>query len=142
MSNLYIVKTHPEVVLPTRNTNGAAGMDLYAFIQNSIILEPQETVSIPTGLIMEIPKECYGQIATRSSVAKKGVIAVGGVIDCDYRGEIIILLSNLSKQKFIINNGDRIAQLIVYYIAFPEIQIVHQLSKSVRNDQGFGSSGK
>jgi dUTP pyrophosphatase len=143
----------------TRAYDGDAGMDLYAviprtrytyerFISEPTVLtgldiEPYESISIPTGIMCEIPSGYYGQVATKSSLARKGLIVLGGVIDSGYRGEIEVVLYNTTGKLKTVLQGDKIAQLIIIPIWHGETFQVNQtnLSESERGTKGFGSSG-
>ena len=127
--------------LPTRATVGSAGYDLYS--PDSGIIQPMERLLIPLHISIQLPVGTYGQIAPRSGLALKYGIQVGaGVIDEDYRGNVGVLLFNVSDKPFEFKKGDRVAQLIVKSYKSPEIKQVEQLDESNRGDGGFGSSGK
>ena len=131
--------------LPTYETEGAAGMDIRAFLTEEIILGPFERKLIPTGLFMEIPLGFEAQIRPRSGLAFKHGITVlntPGTIDADYRGEIKILLINLSQEKFTIQNGERIAQIVIAAHAKATFETVSVLGDTNRGIGGFGSTGK
>ena len=123
--------------LPTYQTEGSAGMDLRAFLTSPIVLKPLERILVPTGLYIELPLGLEAQIRPRSGLAfKNGVTVLNspGTIDSDYRGEIKVLLVNLSQENFEINHGERIAQT--------GWELVTSLTDSERNESGFGSTGK
>lgn len=135
---------------------GDAGLDLSFAGDLPIWVEPGKNISIPTGLAVEIPEGFYGQILGRSSLAKKGLVPLGGVIDSSYRGEIIIVLQNLNRfptewfhdsDSFKVEPGDRVAQLVVLpildFAGGGNIDVVDQseLSDTSRGDKGFGSTG-
>ena len=127
--------------LPTRGSPGAAGYDLYS--PESGVIHQMERVLIPLHLSIQLPVGTYGQIAPRSGLALKHGIQVGaGIIDEDYRGNVGVLLFNMSDKTFVYQKGDRIAQLIVKSYESPEMVQVDQLVDSVRGHGGFGSSGK
>lgn len=130
---------------PSFATKGSAGADLRAFLEESLILKPLERKLIPTGLKMEIPQGYEVQIRPRSGLAYKHGITVlnsPGTIDSDYRGDVGVLLINLSSADFVVNNGDRIAQMIVAKHEIPEFINHIKLTESSRGDGGFGSTGK
>jgi dUTP pyrophosphatase len=130
---------------PSLATKGAAGLDIRAFIENKIILKPMERKLISTGLKMEIPFGYEVQIRPRSGLAfKNGITVINspGTIDSDYRGEIGILLVNLSNEDFEINNGDRIAQMVLSKYEVPKFIETSEISISQRGEDGFGSTGK
>lgn len=132
---------HP---LPEYQTPLSAGMDLRANLDAPIVLKPLDRVLIPTGLFIALPEGYEAQIRPRSGLAYKHGITVlnsPGTIDADYRGEIKVLLINLSNQEFVINDGERIAQMIVAKHAFVEWLPVNVLTTTERNDGGFGSTG-
>ena len=141
---LKIKKLCPEAILPTKGTPDAAGGDLYALCEGGIVIAPGETVMIRTGLAMELPRDTVGLIFARSGTASKRGLAPAnkvGVIDNDYRGEIMVALHNHSSKEQRVENGERIAQLLVmpYYSAmFFEVD---ELSDTERGDGGFGSTG-
>ncbi len=130
--------------LPSYETSGSAGMDVRAFLDKELILKPMQRVLVPTGLYCEIEKGYEIQVRARSGLAlKKGISLVNGIgtIDSDYRGEIGIILINLGQEDFVINNGDRIAQLVVTRYEQVEIIEVEDISETDRSSGGFGSSG-
>ena len=130
--------------LPVYETELSAGMDVRAFIENPINLKPLERTLVKTGLYVELEKGFEIQVRPRSGLAlKKGITVLNspGTIDADYRGEIGIILINLSKEKFIINSGDRIAQLVVCKYEQPIIKLSDSLEETLRGKKGFGSTG-
>lgn len=131
--------------LPKYATEFSAGLDLFAFIQDSIVLKPMEKKLIPTGIFIELPENFEAQVRPRSGLAIKYGITVlnsPGTIDADYRGEIKVILINLSKSDFTINNGERIAQLIVNKYQRISWLEVDELVDTERSDGGFGHTGK
>lgn len=131
-------------VVPSYQTEGAAGADVCACIEQDIILEPGKRTLVPTGLCMEIPAGYEIQVRPRSGLAvKHGITCLNtpGTIDSDYRGEVKVLLINLGDQPFVIKNGDRIAQLVVAPVTQAEFSKVEILSDTVRGSGGFGSTG-
>ena len=132
-------------VLPTYGSAGAAGADLYACLTEPVIIEPGQTAFIPTGLAMEIPSGCAGLIYARSGMACKQGLAPAnkvGVIDSDYRGEILVALHNHGCQSRVIEPGQRIAQLLITPVLTPAYEEVPELSDTLRDAGGFGSTGK
>lgn len=130
--------------LPNYETFGSAGLDLRAFIPEPLILTPFQRILIPTGLFLELPLGYEAQIRPRSGLALKNGITVlnsPGTIDADYRGELKIILINLSQEPFSIHNGDRIAQMIVAKHERLNWQLVEQIHPSERGEQGFGHTG-
>lgn len=130
--------------MPEYKTPEAAGMDLMANIKESITLNSLERMLVPTGLYMEIPKGFEAQIRPRSGLAlKHGITCLNspGTIDADYRGEIGVILANLSKEPFEIKNGDRIAQMVIAKHETVSWELVEELSISERGEGGFGSTG-
>ena len=130
--------------LPHYETNSSAGMDLKAFIDEPIILNSLERKIIKTGLYISLPKGFEAQVRSRSGLSIKHGLCVlnsPGTIDADYRGEIGIILINLSKDSYTINNGDRIAQLVIASHEQAQWIEVNELSKTVRGINGFGSTG-
>jgi dUTP pyrophosphatase len=131
--------------LPAYQTEGSAGMDLRAFLTSPIVLKPLERILVPTGLYIELPLGLEAQIRPRSGLAFKNGITVlnsPGTIDSDYRGEIKVLLVNLSQENFEINHGERIAQMVIASVVQTGWELVTSLTDSERNESGFGSTGK
>lgn len=142
---LKFLKLNEKAVIPSYQTDGAAGMDLCALTNEPITLKPLERKLIPTGLKMELPKSYEAQVRPRSGMSiKHGITLVNcvGTIDEDYRGEICIPIVNLSTENFTINNGDRIAQMIIAPVTKANIEIVTELSNTQRGEGGFGSTGR
>mgnify|MGYP001269488700 FL=1 len=130
--------------LPKYETELSAGMDVRAFVETPITLEPLERALVKTGLFAELEKGFEIQVRPRSGLAlKKGITVLNspGTIDADYRGEIGVILINLSKEKFIINSGERIAQLVVSKHEQPIIKLSDSLGDTQRGEKGFGSTG-
>ena len=145
MVRVLIKRLSPSVQLPSYKTNGASGMDLMAFIEKPIELEPGKSCLVPTGLSVAFPEEYEIQIRPRSGLAAKNNITVlntPGTIDSDYRGELKIILFNHGNENFLINNSDRIAQMILTPVIKMELQETDELPKTVRGEGGFGSTGK
>lgn len=131
-------------ILPEYETPGSAGVDLRAHIKEPVTLQPGERALIATGLKMEIPAGCEGQIRARSGLAvRHGITLVNGVgtIDSDYRGEIKIALINLGEEDFVIENGDRIAQMVFSTYERAAFEISDELSETERSIGGFGHTG-
>ena len=132
--------------LPAYETKNSAGMDLRAYLPDGpITLEPMQRALVPTGLYMEIPEGYEGQVRPRSGLAIKNGISVlnsPGTIDADYRGQVCVILINLSDKSFVINSGDRIAQLIIAKCEQAEVVQVETLSETERGAGGFGHTGK
>ena len=145
MVKILVKKFDKNIKLPTYKTSGSSGMDLVAYIKNKITIDPGKTVMIPTGIAVAIPKNYEIQIRPRSGLAaKKGISVLNtpGTVDSDYRGEIIIILINLSKKSFVVKSGDRVAQMILCPVAKGKLQVVKNLPKTLRGKRGFGSTGK
>ncbi len=145
MVKILIKKLNSLVQLPSYKTKGASGMDLMACIEKPINLEPGKSCLVPTGLSVAFPEEYEIQIRPRSGLAAKNNISVlntPGTIDSDYRGEIKIILFNHSNENFIINNNDRVAQMVLTPIVKMELEEENELPKSIRGRGGFGSTGK
>jgi dUTP pyrophosphatase len=131
--------------LPAYATLGASGMDLRANLENTLPLQPMERCLIPTGLFISIPENYEAQIRPRSGLAiKQGITCLNtpGTIDADYRGEIKVILINLSTQVQIIENGDRIAQMVFCEVAKARLVQVNELEITARGEGGFGHTGK
>jgi dUTP pyrophosphatase len=145
MVKVLIKKLDSGVEIPTYKTTGASGMDLMAFIDQPIILAPKSSCLVPTGLSVAFTEEYEIQIRPRSGLAAKNNISVlntPGTIDSDYRGEIKIILFNHGNNEFVINNRDRIAQMILMPIRKMELEEVKNLPDTLRGKGGFGSTGK
>ena len=145
MVKVLIKKLNSKVQLPKYKTDGSSGMDLMAFLESPVNLKPQESELIPTGISIAIPEDTEIQIRPRSGLAAKSNISVlntPGTIDSDYRGEIKIILFNHGKEDFVVNNNDRIAQMILMPIVKAEFEEVENLPKTLRGSGGFGSTGK
>ena len=145
MVKILIKKNNKEVITPKYKTDGSSGVDLSAFLEKKVVIKPNSSELIPTGLQVAIPEELEIQIRPRSGLAAKesiGVLNSPGTIDSDYRGELKIILFNHGKEDFIINNGDRIAQMVLVPIVKMEFEEVDSLPNTVRGQGGFGSTGK
>ena len=145
MVKILVKKFDKNIKLPTYKTSGSSGMDLVAYIKNKITIDPGKTVMIPTGIAVAIPKNYEIQIRPRSGLAaKKGISVLNtpGTVDSDYRGEIKIILINLSKKSFVVKSGDRVAQMILCPVVRGKLLEVKNLPKTVRGKKGFGSTGK
>lgn len=132
-------------VLPTYGSADAAGADLYACLEQDVVIEPGESVFIPTGLAFEIPKGYAGLIYARSGLAcKRGLAPANkvGVVDSDYRGECMVVLHNHSLQAQRVSNGERIAQLVITPVYTPGFAVCDCLEDTERSSGGFGSTGK
>lgn len=140
MGDLPILKLHPDAKLPTRAHPDDAGLDLYSL--ETVTLEPGAGTHIKTGIALELPEGHVGLIADRSSMARRGLKTLGGVIDAGYRGELGVLIWNLSTKPQILERGDRIGQLLVIAVATPAPKEVPALSGTARGAGGFGSSGR
>ncbi len=137
---LKIKKLHPEAILPKYLHPGDAAMDLYA--NEAKILQPNQRELISTGIAMAIPQGSVGLIWDRSGMAANhGIKSMGGVIDSNYRGEIKVVLHNLSGQPFAIEKGTRIAQMLIQPVEQKQILEVEELDDTIRGEKGFGSSG-
>jgi len=131
-------------VMPVYKTNGAAGADVCAFIDSPVTIKPGKFAMIPTGLFFEIPYGYEIQVRPRSGLAAKNGVTVlntPGTIDSDYRGELKVILINLGEQDFVVNKGDRIAQIIVSPVTTADFTITDSLSDTQRGEKGFGSTG-
>ena len=145
MVRVLIKKLDPRVILPSYKTNGASGMDLMAFVKEKIVIKPQTSALIPTGLSVAFSEDYEIQIRPRSGLAAKNNISVlntPGTIDSDYRGELKIIIFNHSNHDFVVNNNDRVAQMVLIPIAKMELEEANELPKTLRGEGGFGSTGK
>ena len=144
MVKILIKKLNPDVKLPEYKTNGASGMDLVAYIQKPIKVKPKKSSLIPTGLSVAFSDDYEIQIRPRSGLAAKNNISVlntPGTIDSDYRGEIKVILINLSQESFIVEKGLRIAQMVVCPVVQAQLKEVNDLNETGRGEGGFGSTG-
>ena len=144
MIKIQIKRLSTSVSIPKYETPGSSGLDVAAYIENNIIIYPREKAIVSTGFSISVPIGYEVQIRPRSGLAAKKNITVlntPGTIDADYRGEIKIILINLGKEKFIIENGDRIAQMVVCPVVQADLEEVKELSNTERGSGGFGSTG-
>ena len=144
MSSLLIKRVHPLAILPAYQSNQAAGLDLHACLECDVILQPNERRLIGTGIAIELLSHLEAQIRTRSGLALKRGLVVGngvGTIDADYRGEIGVILHNISDEPQPIKHGDRIAQMIIAEFVRADLELVEQLADTDRGNSGFGSTG-
>ena len=145
MAKVLIKKLDPAVELPAYKTEGASGMDLMAFVKETINLKPNSSCLVPTGLAVAFSSDFEIQIRPRSGLAAKNNISVlntPGTIDSDYRGEIKVILFNHGKNDFLINNKDRIAQMILTPVIKMDLEETDNLPETIRGEGGFGSTGK
>ena len=145
MDAIKVKRLRENAILPTYGSAEAAGADLYACLDNDIVIAPGQSAFVPTGLSMEIPKGCAGLIYARSGLAcKRGLAPANkvGVIDSDYRGEFMVVLYNHGEQEQRIGHGERIAQLVITPILTPAYEETDDLSDTQRSSGGFGSTGK
>ena len=145
MVKILVKKLNPKVKLPKYKTDGSSGMDLMAFLDKPVSIMPQKSELIPTGLSIAIPNNTEVQIRPRSGLAAKNNISVlntPGTIDSDYRGELKVILYNHGSEEFIVNNEDRIAQMVLVPIIKTTFEEVESLPVSIRGEGGFGSTGK
>ena len=144
MTEILIKRLSDKVVLPKYETEGSSGLDLAAHINESIEIKPGSTAIIPTGLTVSIPKNFEIQIRPRSGLAAKNQISVlntPGTIDADYRGELKVILINLSAKNFLVENGTRIAQMVLCPVVKANLKEVKTLEDTKRGSGGFGSTG-
>ena len=145
MVKVLVKRLNSKVKLPEYKTRGSSGMDLMAFIEKPIIILPNTLNLIPTGLSIAIPEDLEIQIRPRSGLAAKSSVSVlntPGTIDSDYRGELKIILFNHGNKDFIVNNNDRVAQMVLTPVIKMELKEVDQLPETIRGSGGFGSTGK
>ena len=136
---MEIVLMNDDAIIPTRASKGSAGLDLYS--NTDVDFDINSIKKVNTGIHVSLPENTYGSIRDKSSLAVKGILTLGGVIDNDYTGEIIVILTSLVKP-IKIKKGQKIAQLIVSNMSYPEIKKVKYLKKTERNDKGFGKMDK
>lgn len=145
MSTIAVKKLRPNACLPTYGTEFSAGADLYACLDGAVTIEPGETKAIPTGIAMEVPVGCAGLVYARSSLGVKRGLAPAnkvGVIDSDYRGELMVMLHNHGKVSQTIEHGERVAQLLITPVLTPSYYEAEELTDTQRGAGGFGSTGK
>ena len=145
MSGIRVKKLSPKAILPAYGSAEAAGADLYACLDEALVIEAGETVFIPTGIALEVPKGCAGLVYARSGLAcKRGLAPANkvGVIDSDYRGEIKVALHNHGRQAQTVNPGERVAQLLITPVLTPAYEEAEELTDTERGACGFGSTGK
>jgi len=138
-----IIKNNP-FKIPEYETKGSAGVDLQAYVENPVVLNPMERALVPTGIFIEIPEGYEAQVRARSGLAiKHGISLVNGIgtIDSDYRGEIKVILINLGDKEFIINSGDRIAQMVFIKHEQADFELTEELNDTERGAGGFGHTG-
>ena len=140
MMKIKIKKLNPEAIVPSYAHKGDAGMDLYSV--EDLILKPKHRVAVKTGISFEMSKGYVALIWDKSGVAlKTGIKTMAGVIDSGYRGEIKVVLNNLSSKNYEIKKGQKIAQVLIQKVENPKIEIIEELNKTSRGAGGFGSSG-
>ena len=145
MTKVLIKKLDAAVELPAYKTKGASGMDLMAFIKEPVTLKPQRSCLVPTGISVAFQDDYEIQIRPRSGLAAKNSISVlntPGTIDSDYRGEIKVILYNHGNSDFLINNKDRIAQMVLTPVIKMNLEETDNLPETIRGEGGFGSTGK
>ena len=145
MNNIRVKQLRPGAKLPTYGTAGAAGADLYACLEEDAVILPGQTRFLPTGIALEVPQGCAGLVYARSGLAcKRGLAPANkvGVVDSDYRGEILVALHDHGDQPQMICDGERVAQLLITPVLTPDYTWVEELSSTQRDDKGFGSTGK
>ena len=145
MIKVLFKRLNPNVQIPKYKTDGSSGMDLMAFLESPVNLKPQESELIPTGISIAIPEDTEVQIRPRSGLAAKSNISVlntPGTIDSDYRGEIKVIIYNHGRSDFVINKGDRIAQLILMPVIKMELDEAENLPETIIGEGGYGSRGK
>ena len=145
MSTIKVKLLRQSAQLPTYGTEFSAGADLYACLEAPVTIAPGETKAIPTGLAMEVPVGCAGLVYARSSMGVKRGLAPAnkvGVIDSDYRGEIMVMLHNHGQLSQTVDHGERVAQMLITPVLTPTYEATDCLSDTLRGSGGFGSTGK
>lgn len=145
MNTVRVKLLRENAVLPTYGSEQAAGADLYACLEAPVVIGPGETAFIPTGISLEVPVGCAGLIYARSGMAcKRGLAPANkvGVVDSDYRGEIIVALHNHGNVAQTVDSGERVAQFVITPVLTPAYVVAETLSDTARNQGGFGSTGK
>ena len=142
---MRVMKLRPDATEPRYASEGAAGLDLSAALDAPMTVEPGDRALVPTGLAIALPPGHEGQVRPRSGLAAKFGITVlnsPGTIDEDYRGEVKVILQNLGREPFVVNHGDRIAQLVVAPVTRADVRVVTSLDETARGAGGFGSTGR
>ena len=145
MMEVRVKRLREGAKLPTYGSSEAAGADLYACLEEAVTIQPGETAFIPTGIALEVPKGCAGLVYARSGMAAKRGLAPAnkvGVVDSDYRGEIMVALLNHGSAAQMVENGERIAQFLITPVLQPAYMEADNLSDTERSTGGFGSTGK
>jgi dUTP pyrophosphatase len=145
MASIPVKILREGALLPTYGSPEAAGADLYACLETAVTIEPGKTAFIPTGIAMEVPRGCAGLIYARSGLAcKRGLAPANkvGVVDSDYRGEIMVALHNHGDAAQTVSHGERIAQMVITPVLTPAYEVVSDLDDTERGAGGFGSTGK
>lgn len=145
MESIRVKMLREGAKLPTYGSEEAAGADLYACLDGETVIEPGKTAFIPTGIAMEVPKGCAGLIYARSGMAcKRGLAPANkvGVVDSDYRGEIVVALHNHSNEAQTVSPGERVAQMVITPVLTPAYMMVEDLTETDRGNGGFGSTGR
>ena len=145
MTSIRVKRLREGAMLPTYGSAEAAGADLYACLEEELTILPGQTAFVPTGIALEVPRGCAGLIYARSGMAcKRGLAPANkvGVVDSDYRGEILVALHNHGDRPQRIGNGERIAQFLITPVLTPPYEVAEELSDTVRSGGGFGSTGK
>ena len=145
MESIHIKLLRPGARVPTYGSREAAGADLYACLEEAVTILPGRTEKIPTGIALEVPRDCAGLVFARSSLgAKRGLAPANkvGVIDSDYRGEVLVMLHNHGDQPQTVEPGERVAQLLIVPVCTPGFLEVAELGDTDRGTGGFGSTGR
>ncbi len=139
------IKLHPNAQVPAYQTAGAAAVDLHACLDEPLTIKPGKVVIVPTGLAIALPKGYEGQVRSRSGLAAKHAVAAlnsPGTIDSDYRGEVGVILMNHGQEPYVVEHGDRVAQLVVARHEQVVFEEVAELDETTRGDGGFGGTGR
>jgi dUTP pyrophosphatase len=140
MFSIKVKRLHEKAKIPVRAHHDDAGMDIFSCGEH--LVPARQTIKIPTGLAFELPEGYVGLIWDKGSVSSKGIKTLGGVIDAGYRGELVIVVHNLQDAPYTFAHGDKVAQMLIQKVEFPEIIEAETLSESRRGTGGFGSTGK
>ena len=141
IDSIKFLKLHADAKLPTRGSDKAAGLDLYSI--ETVTLGPGERIAVKTGLAVAIPEGFYGRVGPRSGLAiKHGIDTLAGIVDCDYRGQVLCALINLGQERVTLEKGERIAQLVIEAIITPQPVWADSLEETMRGAGGFGSTGR
>jgi dUTP pyrophosphatase len=137
---MFVQKLNDKAIIPVRAHHDDAGLDLFCYEEHTLL--PGVLHKVPLGVAFEIPEGYVGLIWDKSSIGSKGIKTLGGVVDAGYRGEVQVVLCNCTQESYYFKAGQKVAQMLIQKVEFPEIEEVSELSDSSRGENGFGSTGK